>query len=54
MVYWYWFWTGCFVVSGGAFVIIALIVWVRGVQDLRTMFRKLREDRDDQVSATTE
>ena len=49
---WFYFWTASFIVSGGAFVVIALIVLVRGIQDLRVMFRNLRHDRDEQGSAT--
>ena len=38
MKYWYWFWMINFAVAGTAFVVIAAIVTVRGVRDLREMF----------------
>jgi hypothetical protein len=45
---WYWFWTVNFVVAGAAFVLIALVVAVRGVGDLRSMFAALRpRDNED-------
>lgn len=40
---WYEFWMANFFVAGSAFGIIALIVMVRGVRDLRQMFTNLRE-----------
>lgn len=46
MIAWFYFWTASFIVSGGAFVIIALIVLVRGIQDLRVMFRNLRHNSE--------
>ena len=42
MKYWYWFWMINFAVAGTAFVVIAAIVTVRGVRDLREMFARLR------------
>jgi hypothetical protein len=41
MKYWYYFWVVCFAVGGTTFPIIALIVLVRGVTDLRQMFTRL-------------
>jgi hypothetical protein len=40
--YWYDFWVLNFVVAGSAFLVIALIVFVRGIGDLRQMFTRLR------------
>ena len=40
---WYWFWVLNFIVAGSAFAIIALIVLVRGGQDLRRMFARLEK-----------
>jgi hypothetical protein len=39
---WYYFWTSSFVLAGAAFVVIALIVLVRGITDMRQMFSKLQ------------
>jgi hypothetical protein len=39
---WYYFWVLNFVVAGSAFFIIAVIVTIRGVGDLRQMFSRLR------------
>ena len=41
-MFWYYFWVVNFVVAGSAFVIITLIVLVRGIGDLRRMFATLR------------
>ena len=43
MGFWYYFWTINFIVSGSAFAFIAVIVTVRGSQDLRSMFARLKE-----------
>jgi len=40
---WYWFWVAWFVVAGTSFAVIAAVVMVRGVGDLRTMIRLLEE-----------
>lgn len=40
---WYWFWVLNFIVAGSAFAIIAVIVLVRGGQDLRRMFARLEK-----------
>jgi hypothetical protein len=42
MKYWYWFWMINFAVASATFAIIAAIVMVRGVRDLREMFSRLR------------
>lgn len=39
---WYYFWVLNFIVAGSAFFIIAVIVTIRGVGDLREMFKRLR------------
>ncbi|HLY63359.1 MAG TPA: hypothetical protein VKV95_21660 [Terriglobia bacterium] len=39
---WYYFWVLNFFVAGSAFFIIAVIVTIRGVGDLREMFARLR------------
>jgi hypothetical protein len=43
MVFWYYFWTINFIVAGSAFAVITAIVLVRGSQDLRSMFARLKE-----------
>jgi hypothetical protein len=43
MGFWYYFWTINFIVAGLAFVFITVIVLVRGSQDLRSMFARLKE-----------
>ena len=45
MTYWYYFWMFDFVIAGSAFVIILLLVAVRGWTDLRAMFRLLEEEQ---------
>ena len=42
MKFWYWFWMINFAVSSTAFAVIAAIVTVRGVRDLREMLVRLR------------
>ena len=44
MRFWYWFWTGNFIVAGSAFVLIALVVAVGGVADLRRMLEALKRE----------
>ncbi len=46
MLAWYYFWMICFVLAGSAFALIAAIVMVRGIADLREMFAGLRAERD--------
>jgi hypothetical protein len=41
---WYIFWMLNLAVAGSAFVVIAIIVLVRGTHDLRQMFKNLREE----------
>jgi hypothetical protein len=45
MGFWADFWTVNFIVAGSAFVLIAAVVAVRGVADLRAMLAALREKR---------
>ncbi len=45
MTYWYYFWVGNFILAGSAFVVITLVVLVRGIGDLREMFARLRAHR---------
>ncbi len=40
---WWRFWEFCFVVAGGSFAVIAMIVTVRGVVDLRRLIELLRQ-----------
>ena len=46
MGFWYYFWTINFIVAGLAFVLITILVMVRGTQDLRSLFGRLRESGD--------
>jgi hypothetical protein len=41
---WYYFWLFDFTVAGLSFVVILLLVAVRGFEDLLTMFRLLDEE----------
>jgi hypothetical protein len=43
MKIWYYFWTLNFIVAESAFCIIAIIVSIRGLKDLRKMFASLRQ-----------
>jgi len=52
MGFWYYFWTINFIVAGLAFVFITVIVLVRGSQDLRSMFARLKESGARRESAT--
>lgn len=40
---WFWFWTVWFAVAGLSFAGIAVVVMVKGVDDLRAMVRILEE-----------
>ena len=40
---WYYFWTFNFIVAGSAFCVIAIIVCIRGIKDLRKMLSNLRQ-----------
>lgn len=46
MTAWYHFWMASFVLAGSAFAIIAGIVLVRGIGDLRQMLSDLRVHRE--------
>jgi hypothetical protein len=48
--FWYYFWTANFVVAGSAFLVITLIVSVRGGKDLRDMFARLKASSAAQES----
>jgi len=52
MGFWYYFWTINFIVAGSAFVFITVIVMVRGSQDLRSMFARLKESSAARESGT--
>ncbi len=41
---WYIFWMANFFIAGSAFAVIAIIVLVRGVKDLRDMLAGLRAE----------
>ena len=41
---WYFFWMANFVIAGSAFAVIAIVVAIRGVKDLREMFANLRAE----------
>lgn len=41
---WYDFWMANFVVAGSAFAVITVIVFVRGLRDLRQMLANLRSE----------
>ncbi len=49
---WYYFWVLNFIVAGSAFFIIAVIVTIRGVGDLREMFTRLRATSQRENSHT--
>ena len=42
---WYYFWMASFVLAGSAFALIAVVVLVRGVGDLRDMLVGLRREQ---------
>jgi hypothetical protein len=44
---WWMFWTLCFVVAGAGFSLIALVVLVRGLGDLRKMVRAITSRTTD-------
>jgi len=44
MRFWFYFWTVNLIVAGTAFAVIAAVVAVRGVGDLRRMFEALRPE----------
>jgi hypothetical protein len=45
--FWMWFWTANFILAGGAFAGIALVVAIRGLGDLRAMLAALDRDRHE-------
>lgn len=45
MTMWQWFWWICFVVAGSSFAIIAVVVAVLGVRDLREMIGILEQEK---------
>jgi hypothetical protein len=47
MGFWAGFWTFNFVVAGGAFALIAAVVAVRGIADLRGMLAALKAEQAD-------
>lgn len=44
---WQTFWSVSLVVAGGSFTLITAVVAVKGLQDLRDLFRRLRRQEDD-------
>ena len=48
---WYYFWIVAFVIAGTAFALIAAVVLVRGIGDLRALIELLKQgSQDDSVS----
>lgn len=48
MKLWQWFWWVCFVVAGSSFAVIAGVVLVMGVKDLREMIGLLEREKRSQ------
>ncbi len=46
---WYYFWVANFILAGSAFAIIAVVVMIGGVGDLKRMFAGLREEQSRQA-----
>jgi hypothetical protein len=44
MGFWFYFWTILFIVATIAFALITIVVVVRGGQDLRSLFARLKEN----------
>lgn len=44
---WQVFWTANLLVAGSAFAIITLVVAVKGFQDLRNLFARWREQKEE-------
>ena len=44
---WYYFWMANFFLAGSAFAVIAAIVLVRGLRDLREMFAGLASEKQE-------
>jgi len=43
---WYFFWMANLFLAGSAFAVITIIVFFRGLKDLREMFAKLRSEAE--------
>jgi hypothetical protein len=52
MGFWYYFWTANFIVAGSSFVLITLVVMVRGSKDLLDMLSRLKNEQTSQNEAT--
>ena len=54
--YWYLFWTANLMIAGSAFLIITVVVMIRGIGDLKAMIVRLRVSgaRDDSVDRKPE
>lgn len=50
MRWWYYFWVFDFLVAGGAFALILIVVAVRGFADLRSMLHALNQEAADHRS----
>lgn len=44
---WYYFWMANFFLAGSAFAVIAVIVCIRGLRDLREMFAGLAAEQKE-------
>jgi hypothetical protein len=53
MNYWYYFWISWLFLAGTAFAVMAVIVMIGGISDLRQMFSRLthRSDSNDSPSS---
>jgi hypothetical protein len=47
---WYYFWVLNFAIAGSAFFVIAVIVTIRGVGDLREMFKRLHATNQSEIA----
>jgi len=45
---WQTFWSVSLVVAGGSFTLITVVVAIKGFQDLRDLFRRLRRQQDEE------
>jgi hypothetical protein len=45
---WQTFWSVSLLVAGGSFTLITVVVAIKGFQDLRDLFCRLRHQEDDQ------
>ena len=48
MRFWTWFWTAAIVVAGASFAFITVVVAFKGARDLKTLFRRLTEQRESE------